>query len=184
MKTDRIGALLTEVNSMLDVIRNKVTQDVRHVTSEYVCEILGIVDDHGQRIEEMLIEVEQDVMRLERLITNKKDFYETRLEEVKVEDPEVASMGTGAERLNRAKYKLRDLSKEIKDLEQELRETERLGKILIQRNKGLDRTRSSVNRQNEATIQSAKYLNLNYRATSEAFVDEGIEELKENSDFE
>jgi predicted ribosome quality control (RQC) complex YloA/Tae2 family protein len=93
-------------------------------------------------------------------------------------------MGTGAERLNRAKYKLRDLSKEIKDLEQELRETERLGKILIQRNKGLDRTRSSVNRQNEATIQSAKYLNLNYRATSEAFVDEGIEELKENSDFE
>lgn len=180
MTSDQLSNILTEVSSMHDAIRGKIESNPEHVTAEYVCEVLALIDDHGQRVEELLLELEKDLMRLDIVLTQKKDYYETRLEEVKWEDPEIKNLPTGTERTARAKYKLRDLSTEINELQLEIRNTERISKIVAQRNKGLDRSRGSVNKQNEATINSAKYLNLHYRPTTDVFgraVDEGLEKI-------
>ena len=166
MNLETIEKIYSEVQAM----QVELVKDVVMLDTPYLVKTLGICDDYLQKVDDYLGMVLRDIDRLKEIISDKKDIHAAQKHEILANDPEVKSLPTGAERANAAEFKLRDLKKEIKTLENTVTNLETLKDILIRKSKKIISSIISVKKQFDASLESAKYLNNSHRETTEETV--------------
>ena len=177
----------------LQDMKIELVEDTTLVSSSYLTVTLAKCDDYIQKTDEMLTEVLREIGALERKVSDQTDIYDAMLQETLQKDPEVQAMGTGLERTNAAKFKLRNHWKAIKNMEADIRDLETVQKVIERKGKRLSSAIVSVKKQWDSNIDSAKYLNLNPRMTTDdqiftsrqasgvAFEDPALQDLVDTS---
>ena len=161
------GKRVEEIYNTLQEMKVELVSNTLLISSSYLTTTLAKCDDFIQKTDDLLTEVMREIGGIEREISDNNDIYDALFQEALQTDPEVKALGTGLERSNSAKFKLRSHWKEIKDKEADLRDLQTLQKVIERKGKRLSSAIISVKKQWDSNIDSAKYLNLNPRATSE-----------------
>lgn len=152
-----------EIYDMLQSMKIELAANTTLVDSAYLTTTLAKCDDYIQKTDDVLTEVLREIGALERKISDQNDIYDAMFQETLQKDPEVKALGTGAERANATKFKLRVDSKAIKGMDADLRDLQTIQKVIERKSKRLSSAIVSVKKQWDSNIDSAKYLNLHPR---------------------
>jgi hypothetical protein len=150
MENDRIQQIIKR----MDEIYVKLDPNPIRLGPSYIHEKLTMCSDFLQEIENIFAEIFTEEMDKRKSLNQKEQLYQLELEEKLAKDPEVRKQKSMSDREAFAKSLLRDLEKEIHQLETELLDLSHLKKIINLKNKQLKRANSDIRLQNDA-IKSA-----------------------------
>lgn len=177
MDSQRSAYIINDVENNMTV--NLVGESTL-VDKVYLTKWLGKLDDYNQRVNDYTTEVLKDKSRLEREIGNKKDYYEARFEEERTTNAAIKALSSAGERERATHYRLRDLKKEILELEHELRDAEILHEILENKQRTISTSIRNTKSQWEANCSAARSMFLGNRPTTDAFSDDPDANLAES----